>query len=307
MGFGTTKTDNDKFRDIVFRLFSRIITTDKLDKHKMEFKFQIFPIIPQLKGLIEKIWLFESFGKLPDNDLKLIVPNGRPLLLIPHRNGLVARMGGQQFSTAENKIAIIGICDNPAVVDSQTDGPTSSIGIEFSPWGFYRFFYIPSGELNNDLHSLTDISGKEAGDIESRISGLASPEEKVSSIQSYLLYMLTKKPEDSLFNYCIRQIEETKGNMAVNHLEKITGYSSRWLNLKFKEKLGISPKNFSSIIRFQYYYKTLILEAHTLKIKRPYYNQYYDQSHFIKDFKRFTGMTPSKLLEIENRFGRLFY
>ena len=273
----------------------------------MDIKFQLFPVLPHLKNLVEKIWLFESSDKLPDNDLKLIVPNGRPLLLIPHKNGVVANMGGLHFETAENKIAIVGICDTPSIIDSQTDGPTSTIGIEFSPWGFYRFFNIPSGELTNDLQFLTDISGKDAANIESRISGLASPGEKVNLIQSYLLRMLTKKPEDALFDYCIRQIEETKGDMAINQLEKITGYSSRWLNLKFKENLGISPKNFSSIIRFQHYYKTLILEGHTLKIKKPYYNQYYDQAHFIKDFKRFTGMTPSKLLDIENKFGRLFY
>jgi AraC-like DNA-binding protein len=216
-------------------------------------------------------------------------------------------MGGRHFETTENKIAIIGICDTPAVIDSQQDAPTSSIGIEFSPWGFYRFFYSPSGELNNDLHSLPDISGKEAANMERRISGLASPEEKVNLLQSYLLSMLTKKPEDALFDYCIRQIEGTKGGISIARLEKITGYSSRWLNLKFKENLGISPKNFSSIIRFQHYYKTLILEGHELKRKRPYYNQYYDQSHFIEDFKRFTGMTPSKILDIENKFGRLFY
>lgn len=273
----------------------------------MEIKFQLFPVSPPLRDFIEKVWSFESAGKLPDNDLKLIVPNGRPLLLIPYRNGLVAQMGGRQYMSVENNISIIGICDNASVVDSQIDAPTAVIGFEFSPLGFYRFFHVPSVELANDLYSLRDVSGKEIANMEERIAGLTSPDEIVNLVQSYLLTMFNKKPEDALFDYCIRQIERTKGDIPVAQLEKITGYSSRWLNLKFKENLGFSPKNFSSIIRFQHYYKAIILENHDLKIKRPYYSQYYDQSHFIKDFRRFTGMTPSKLLTIENRFGRLFY
>ncbi len=273
----------------------------------MQIKFQSFPILKPLHSYIEKIWLFESSYGLPDSDLKLIVPNGRPLLLLPHKNGALAAMDGRKFSAAENKIAIVGISDKAAIVDSLADGPTASIGIEFSPLGFYRFFDMPAAELSNNLHLLPDLSGKEAADLERRISGCTKPEEKVQLLQSWLSSLLIKKQEDSLFEYCVQQIEATNGGIAVARLEKITGYSSRWLNIKFKERLGISPKNFSSIIRFQHYYKALILQAPTVITKRSYYNLYYDQAHFIKDFKRFTGMTPTQLLEIENKFGRLFY
>jgi AraC-like DNA-binding protein len=273
----------------------------------MELRFQIFPILPQLKGFIEKIWLFESSEKLPDNDLKLIVPNGRPLLLVPYRNGLIGNMGGKRYVSAENQIALIGICDNPSLVNSQTDSATGSLGIEFSPLGIYRFFHLHLSEIKNELNFLTDILGMEAASLETRISGLSSPNEKVNHLQSYLLYLFNKKTADFLFDYCIRQIEESYGSITIKQLEKITGFSSRWLNLKFKERLGISPKNFSSIIRFQNYYKAIILETSKFKIKKPFYDQYYDQSHFIRDFKRFTGMAPLKLLETENKFGRLFY
>lgn len=273
----------------------------------MELKFQTFPILPPLRGFIEKIWLFESPGKLPVDDLKLIVPNGRPLLLVPYRNALVGKMAGKEFISAENKIILIGGCDRPALVDSKTDAPTGSLGIEFSPFAIYRFFHIHLGEIRNEANFLTTIPGHETATIEASISGSDSPEEKVNLLQSWLLYLFNKKEEDTLFDYCIKLIEKTCGNVTIKQLEKITGYSSRWLNCKFDERLGLSPKNFSSIIRFQHYYKAAILETRQFKIKRPYYDQFYDQSHFIKDFKRFTGMTPSKLVETENKFGRLFY
>jgi AraC-like DNA-binding protein len=273
----------------------------------MNLHFQIFPIIPPLRGYVEKIWLVQSPGKLPAEDLRLIVPNARPLFLISNKNALVADMAGRQHSTREHEISVVGICDAACIVDSKTDTLTSSIGLEFSPYGFYRFFDIPLQDIRNDLQQLSDISGSEVRNLERRLSDTMSPADKVGAIQSYLLYQLNKRSDDALFGYCVRQIEKTNGNLSIATLEKLTGYSSRWLNLKFKQNLGISPKNFSSIIRFQHYYHSLMFGNSRAEKRREYYDHFYDQSHFIKDFKRFTGMTPSKLLDIENKFGRLFY
>ena len=273
----------------------------------MSIVFRLFPVHPQLTGFIEKIWVFESSCRLPGNDLKLIVPNARPLMLIPYRNGLVGKMGGKEYVSLENKLTLIGICDKSAIVDSQTDSATGSIGIEFSPLGFYRFFHIHLKDIKNDLNYLTDILGTSAKNIEQQITDTASIDEKVELIQTYLLCLFKMKEEDSVFGYCVKQIETSYGSINIKQLEKLTGYSSRWLNIKFEEKLGMSPKNFSSIIRFQNYYKAIISDNYKFRIKRPYYNQYYDESHFIKDFKRFTGMPPSRLVESSNAFGKLFY
>jgi AraC-like DNA-binding protein len=273
----------------------------------MDFKFQLFPVKASLAALVEKIWYFEAPGKLPGDDLKLIVPNGRPLMLLPCRNALLSRMDNRNFSAAENNISLVGVCDTPSVIDSQDNGPTASIGLEFSPAGFYRFFEMPASEFKNDLNSVTDILGKEAAILEKQIQDIAEPAEKVIRLQTFLASMLNNKCRDSLFDYCIRQIELTKGAVSIKQLEKITGYSSRWLNMKFKDHLGMSPKNFSSIIRFQHYYKVITGNTGKPHLVRARHNAYYDESHFIKDFKRFTGMTPSRIQDLENKFGSLFY
>lgn len=273
----------------------------------MEIQFQLFPIHPLLKGLIEKIWYFEAPGKLPGDDMKLVVPNGRPLLILTCKNTLLGNMNNRQYVNGENRFSLVGICDTPSIIDSQDDGRTASIGIEFNPIGFYRFFKMPASEFKNDLNLFSAISGKEVVDLENEIAAIVLPDKKVARIQLYLLSKVSSKADDPLFNYCIEQIEKSKGSISVKRLEKITGYSSRWLNLKFKEQLGISPKNFSSVIRFQHYYQAIIGITHRHKFSRLRHDLYYDQSHFIKDFKRFTGMTPSQVHEMENKFGQLFY
>jgi methylphosphotriester-DNA--protein-cysteine methyltransferase len=116
-----------------------------------------------------------------------------------------------------------------------------------------------------------------------------------------------KGQEDSLFEYCMRQINISKGSLSIRHLELATGYSSRWLNLKFEERLGISPKNYSSILRFQRYYSTMLSNPNDFFKQKSFYDYYYDESHFIKEVKRFTDMPPTRLMRSKNEFGKTFY
>ena len=58
---------------------------------------------PLLKSYIDKMWLFESNGKMPVDDLKLVVPNGHLKLSVAFRNGIVAKMNGQSFTSKEQK------------------------------------------------------------------------------------------------------------------------------------------------------------------------------------------------------------
>ena len=77
--------------------------------------------------------------------------------------------------------------------------------------------------------------------------------------------------------------------------------------MKFTDKLGISPKNLSTIIRFKQYYNAVANNAELSFMKNDFYDLYYDQSHFMKEFKRFTGLSYSGFENTTNDFGKLFY
>lgn len=108
-----------------------------------------------LNGYIEKLWVFESNGRAPDNDLKLIVPNGCIKLIIPFRNGLSGTINNWHSFSKENSITLIGMTDVPSIVDIETNSPSGSIGIQFSPLGAYHFFNINLHEIKNQIHPLT--------------------------------------------------------------------------------------------------------------------------------------------------------
>jgi methylphosphotriester-DNA--protein-cysteine methyltransferase len=132
-------------------------------------------------------------------------------------------------------------------------------------------------------------------------------QQKISLLQQFLIKQLSLHKEDLIFEYCVKRIISSKGKVAVKELEKKTGYSSRWLNMKFNDHLGISPKNLSSIIRFKQYYQPFINRDEKSFFKNNFYELYYDQSHFIKDFKRFTGSPPTMFKKQTNNFGESYY
>lgn len=270
-------------------------------------RLQLIKPFTELRPFISKLWVFESDGPVPTEDMKLVVPNGLIKLVIPFKNGLCGRFHNWSHFSKENSMTLIGVSDMPAIVETENDSPSGTIGVEFSPLGAYRFFSIPLGEIKNKIYPLTDVLGSAAKEIEEHISNTEAIIEKINILQYFLIRQLNLSGKDMIFDHCIQKIIHNTGRVFVHELEKETGYSSRWLNTKFNDKIGVSPKNLSSIIRFQQFYKTWANSNEKAFFKKSFYDYYYDQSHFIKDFKRFTGYSPTKFAMNENEFGRIFY
>jgi AraC-like DNA-binding protein len=277
----------------------------------MQMRLQHIEPLPQLKGIINKMWLFESSGRAPAEDMKMIVPNGMAKLTIPFRNGVSGKNQDFFHLSKESQITLIGIQDIPAIVDLEYDAPHKNIGIEFSPLGTYRLFQLRQSELKNKLYLLEEVLGKSARVIQEIIADTEIVEKKIQLIQGYLVRLLAKSRPDLILDYCLGQIEHSNGLVTVTELERKTGYSSRWLHEKFTEKVGVSPKNLSSIIRFNQIYERWARPCGPdfLKedIKENIYHYFYDRAHFVKDFRRFTGFSPLKFARSENEFGRIFY
>src|SRR5690242_1632132 len=88
-----------------------------------------------LKNYIEKMWLFKSSGKMPVEDMKLVVPNANLKLTVSYQNGIVAAVNGKTFLSNEHDITLTGLIDVPVTLDVEEDVATETIGIEFNPLG----------------------------------------------------------------------------------------------------------------------------------------------------------------------------
>jgi len=259
--------------------------------------FRFIPITPHplLSQYVAKICVFESGGRLPAEERKLIVPNANFKLTLTYRNGIMAAVGDKTFIQAENKLSLTGLIDTPVLLDAQEDTQTGTIIIEFNPLGAYRFFHLSYVDVKNQIVELADLIGNQAEELQSQLADATSISLKLQIMQNFLIKQLDKTVADPIYDYCIDRILRADGLLTVTQLEKETGYSSRWLHAKFSEHLGTGPKNLSEIVRFKQFYHAYSTSAGLAILKGQIYHNYYDQSHFIKAFKRFTGSTPTDL------------
>ena len=151
---------------------------------------------------------------------------------------------------------------------------------------------------------MAGVAGKQ---LEEVIANAISLPQKVEALQQYLMKQLMRSSDDLIFEFCVEKIMSSKGKITVKELVKKTGYSSRWLNMKFADKIGMSPKNLSSIIRFSQCYQVFNAAQANGIWKGEFYEYYHDQSHFIKNFKHFTGLSPSRIEQAANDFGRKYF
>ena len=271
--------------------------------------FQFIPVTahPLLSPYIAKIYVFESSGLLPAEDKKLIVPNANLKLTYTWRNGITARVGERTFIQTENKLSLTGLIDTPVNLNPEHDARTGTIIMEFNPLGAYRFFPLSYVHVKNQIVALPDLIGNLAEEIESQLAEATGPDLKLQILQHFLMRQLSKSAPDDIYDFCIQRISASKGLITVSELEKKTGYSARWLNKKFTEHLGTGPKNLAEIIRFKEFYKAYSSGIKMGNFKSFMYEYYYDQSHFIRAFKRFTGFVPSDLQASHNELATRHY
>jgi AraC-like DNA-binding protein len=271
--------------------------------------FRFIPVTPHplLSPYVAKMHVFESSGRLPTGDRKLIVPNANLKLTLTYRNGIVAGIGDKTFIQAENKLSLTGLIDSPVNLDCYDDAKTGTIIIEFNPLGAYRLFFLSYAEIKNQIVEMTDLFSNSAEELQSQLAEANNVDLKLKLLQNFLIKRLEKTAPDPIYNYCINRISETRGLINVSQLEKETGYSSRWLHRKFLERLGTGPKNLSEIVRFKQFYQAYATGASMQNLKEYIYHYYYDQSHFLRAFKRFTGSTPTGLQNSINELATKHY
>jgi AraC-like DNA-binding protein len=124
-----------------------------------------------------------------------------------------------------------------------------------------------------------------------------------------VIYHLIDKDEKKyyIFDHCIGLINDSNGTIGINELAKKTGYTKRYLAMLFNEFIGVSPKTYASIIRFNQLYANWAKSTSANFYADFIYKYYFDQAHFIKEFKKFTGYSPLKFSELGNEYGKLFY
>jgi len=201
------------------------------------------------------------------------------------------------FNTVTKKYNIIycGIFDYYFQTQEILDANQATFGIRFFPGGAYPFLDYTLKEFSNDIVNLSDMNKTFHDQIGEQMVYASSDEERVRLAQSFLTGKLIsdqRQPTSSnLLSNMLYTIFKQHGNVSVQELSKMEITDVRTINRLFENWIGLSPKKFSRIIRFQATVQALINKTDALTTVNQF--GYYDQAHFINDFKKHLGKTPS--------------
>lgn len=164
-------------------------------------------------------------------------------------------------------------------------------GIRFLPGKAYLPKGYPIGSLTESSIPLPEICEDRA-----MMEGITQSNDFKEQIQLFLNayipdYQNYYSPGTRPFSYCmVDEITKVVGIINVNELSQSVGYTPRYINRLFNNEIGLPPKTFSKIIRFQNVLLALGKNQHISTIAADM--GYYDQSHLLKEFKQFTGISP---------------
>lgn len=261
---------------------------------------------PELRDLIDTFWLFEADFGVPMADSRVIAPNGKAKFIYPYTNALATIENGVLKTYDEQDIFFIGIWDKPVTLTSKAQ-VTGTIGIELSPSGLHRFTHFSAFEIVNKIYSFSDVYNQQGCQLIERLRNTPDVNEKVELLQLFLVGLLENSRHQLLIDYSVQLIHNSAGLLSVRDLVEKTGYSKRYIDLLFREYVGISPKTLSAISRFQRFYCSWANASNANFYAPNLYEHYYDQAHFIKEFKKFTGHAPKQYANLPNDFGKIFY
>lgn len=260
-------------------------------KNRNLMKPKIFEPSEELSALVKCYWTLESpKEKTPERNT--IVPDGC-MKFIFHYGDLYKHYPENGNCITLPKYFLIGQLTKPYEVEPT--GETGTFFVCFHPNGFLPFTTIPIKEMENTAVPLEKLFGQDGKEIGQMILNANSTSERINLIETFLLNRLTSTQTiDHIVKSTVETILTANGQLSVDELSKQNNINSRQLVRKFSSTIGLSPKQLSKTIRLQATLKTLLTKKITSFTDLAYENEYYDQAHFIKDFKEFTGLTPKE-------------
>lgn len=238
-------------------------------------------LLPFVKSFaITKAETEETYGVLPDTGIVIGFQYSGRLSYIENNTEVALSHSG-----------ITGLRDHVRIF--RNGQHTNTLLVFFNPGGAATFFRFPLHELFQQSVSLDHLMLRsELMVLEEQLCEAKKDTDRIAVMEHFLLNRKRQETPDQLIMAAISLIYQYKGNIRIRDLATQLHTSHSPLEKRFRQLVGASPKKFASIVRFHY-----LLSQHEKQDSLTgvaYEAGFYDQPHFIKEFKRFTGETPKE-------------
>lgn len=258
--------------------------TDNIERQNFRMRFETHIPTELLKPFVKAYTIIESKHEITNR----IVPNTSFALAFRFR-GQISYLNDNN-KTVLPTVAFSGLKKSVRLIHYAPH--SAAIIVLFKETGVSAFFKQPLHELFEQSVSLDNFFPlSEISLVEERLAESESNASKIAVIEQFLLSKIIYQNPDKLVSEAIAKIHTVKGNIRMKELANSLYISQDAFEKRFRKVIGATPKQFSSIVKMNAVIRQNNLVTSFLDI--VFENGYYDQPHFNKDFKIFTGQTPT--------------
>lgn len=250
---------------------------------------------PPLSEFVDLFWSYEGYN--PPHVRERVIPTGTMQLIFNlcadeirvydrHDHHRFQSFGGSLISGAHSQFVVI-----------DTASQTSTVGVHFRPGGAYPFLGLPAGELRDADVPLESLWGAKALELRDQLLEAKTPEARFRVLERALLarvaYPLAHHPAVA---FALKEFQSAPHTLTVKETTERIGLSQRRFIQLFRDEVGLTPKLFCRIQRFQEAIH-LIGSRRCVELAEVALGcGYFDQAHFVHDFRAFSGTTPTAYL-----------
>lgn len=247
---------------------------------------------PPLNAFVESIWLFHD-GPRP-HALERILPTGAAQLIVNLKEDRTRFYGpeGPQRCTSTAGTILAGVQSRYQIIDTSEQEYVA--GVAFKPGGVTAFMRPPAHELCDANIPLESLWGRQrTADLREGLLERIDPEAQIDGMESALREMLQPDGMHPAVTFALTTFNRVPLTTNIAAVTDAIGMSAKRFIDRFKAQVGVSPKRYCRIRRFQH----ALARAH--RGQPVGWTQvaldcgYYDQAHFIHEFRSFSGVTPT--------------
>ncbi len=256
---------------------------------------------PALREFVDGFWFYD--GYTPAHRLERLMPDGTFELCINLRNDArhIYDLEKHQPAAAYRRAWLSGTHSRHIVIDATPD--SSMMGVHFKPGGAAGVLNMPAGEMADRVVELDSIWGHAGQHLRDALLEAPAPAAKFAVLESFLLHVAKRaRPRSPAICHSLRRLAADPGIASIGMIADELGWSHKHLIQRFRDEVGLTPKRFCRIQRFQ-----MVLRAIEKKRGVDWADLscacgYFDQAHFIREFHGFSGLNPSVYLTQQGEY-----
>jgi AraC-like DNA-binding protein len=258
-----------------------------------------------LRVFVEDFWLYQDYSG--EHLHERILPSGTIEMVFNLQEDALRIYGPADVNRCRRFAGAVVSGPYAASFMSDIAEETTIMGVHFKPGGASAVLGLPANELTNSHVELRSIWGPAGATLRDQLCALPRPIERFRLLEHALLRRMSdaRRRSRTAVGVGLDMLVRTHGGAKVREIAKTVDLSQRRFIELFAAEVGLTPKLFGRVQRFQYAVASLQGTANVDWAQFAVEFGYFDQSHLIHEFVEFSGLSPSAYLRRQNQLERV--